>query len=149
MKGARKAMKEVAWTDDLSVGIELIDEQHRMLIQHLNDLTRALDAHEGPTKIAATLNFLIEYADFHFSTEEKHMAANHYPGLTEQQHEHEAFKKVLNDLEVDFKEEGATPDLANAIDVLLINWLIKHIQGVDMKFGTFLQENGITITEEG
>jgi hemerythrin len=28
-------MKEVEWADDLSIGVEVIDEQHKMLIQYL------------------------------------------------------------------------------------------------------------------
>ena len=67
-------MKEITWTSDLSVGIELIDGQHKMLIKHLNDLSQSLESGEGPAKIATTLNFLIDYTNFHFTAEEKHMA---------------------------------------------------------------------------
>ena len=74
-------MKEITWTNDLTVGIELIDEQHKMLIKHLNDLSQALQSQQGPAKVAATLNFLIDYTNFHFTAEEKHMEANGYPEL--------------------------------------------------------------------
>jgi hemerythrin-like metal-binding protein len=140
-------MQEVQWTDDLSVGVELIDEQHKMLINRLNSLTRALESQQGPTEIAATLNFLIEYTHFHFSTEEKHMAANSYPGLEQHRRKHGEFKATLGSLEEDFREEGATPMLADSIDTLLVNWLIKHIRGVDVEFGAFLKKNGIVIAE--
>jgi hemerythrin-like metal-binding protein len=141
-------MKEVKWTDDLSVGVDLIDAQHKMLIQHLNNLTQSLASHEGPGKITTTLSFLIEYTHFHFSAEEKHMAANNYPGLDAHKIQHEAFKQTLDNLEDDFKEEGPTHMLAQDIDTLLVNWLLKHIQGIDVEFGTFLKRNGITISEE-
>ena len=36
-------MKEVKWTDDLSVGDKIIDGQHKMLIEHLNNLTKAIE----------------------------------------------------------------------------------------------------------
>ena len=48
-------MKEIKWTSDLSVGIELIYEQHKLLIKNLNDLNKALELQQGPAKIAATL----------------------------------------------------------------------------------------------
>jgi len=83
-------MKEITWTNDLSVGIELIDEQHKMLIKHLNDLSQSLESGQGPAKIANTLNFLIDYTKFHFTAEEKHMAANDYPELKN----HKKIKKV-------------------------------------------------------
>ena len=48
---------------------------------------------------------------------------------------------------VDFREEGATYTLAESLNTLLGNWLIKHIKAVDQEFGTFLKEKGITIDE--
>ena len=142
-------MNEVQWTNELSVDAGLIDKQHKMWIQHLNDLTKSLEAHQGPEKIASTLSFLIDYTRFHFSTEEKHMAANDYPGLDNHKDKHAEFRTTLRDLEEDFTEEGATPALANSIDTLLVNWLIKHIRNVDMVFGAFLRDKGIIIAEEG
>ena len=139
-------MTDTRWTDDLSVGVALIDDQHRMMIDRLNELRRAVETHEGPNKIANTLTFLIEYADLHFSTEEKHMGETGYPGLQDQVSQHGEFKKTLADLEQDYREEGPTHELAQSIDTLLLNWLIKHIRGTDQRFGDFLRENNITIT---
>ena len=141
-------MKEVQWTDDLSVGVGLIDEQHKMLIQHLNNLIKSLNPNQGLTKIADTLSFLIDYTDFHFSTEEKHMAANNYPGLKDHIMKHDEFKTTLGNLEEEFKEDGATHVLADSIHTLLVNWLIKHIRVVDVEFGAFLKNNSITLSEE-
>lgn len=138
-------MAAVQWTDDLSIGVETIDEQHKMLVKHLNDFAEAVAAHQGPSAIISTLGFLIEYTNFHFAEEEKHMTWTKYPGLQQQLTEHEAFKKTLANVEADFKEDGATYDIANDIDALLVNWLLKHIRGVDLEFGKFLSEKGISI----
>jgi hemerythrin len=142
-------MEKIEWSDTLSVGVELIDEQHQMLIQRLNDMTSAIEESKGPNEIARTLDFLIEYTDFHFSTEEKHMRANSYPALDEHLSMHEEFKSTLANLERDFKEDGATHLLAESIDTFLVNWLVKHISGIDVKFGAFLEEKGITLADEG
>ena len=142
-------MKQVEWTNDLSVGIELIDEQHRMLIKCLNDLKAALNHNEGASKIGSTLNFLIEYTDFHFSAEQRHMAAQEYPGLEAHKVKHAEFKSTLNSIEQDFREDGANPDLAVAIDTLLVNWLLAHIRAVDTEFGVFLKNKGVVLVEEG
>ncbi|MFC1682942.1 bacteriohemerythrin [Candidatus Zixiibacteriota bacterium] len=141
-------MPEIQWSDDLSVGIELIDEQHRVLIERMNDVSTATEAHHGVEKIAKTLDFLVEYTDFHFSTEEKHMATHSYPGLEEHHAKHEELKDTLRNLEQDFKEEGATFTLADSVNTLLGNWLMKHIKAVDVPFGAFLKEKGITLPKE-
>ena len=53
---------------------------------------------------------------------------------------------TLDDLVEYFKEDGATHKLADSIDTLLINWLVKHICVVDREFGSFLKDKGIEIT---
>jgi hemerythrin-like metal-binding protein len=141
-------MPEIQWSDDLSVGIDLIDEQHQTLIQRINDVSAAAEAHHILDKIVKTLDFLVDYTNYHFSTEEKHMTANQYPGLEAHQKAHRDLIDTLSDLERDFKEEGATHRLGDAVHALLGNWLIKHIKGVDMKFGEFLREKGITLPKE-
>lgn len=142
-------MDRIQWTDEMSVGIELIDDQHKQLIQHLSDFATAIESHHVAARIGSTLDFLIKYTGFHFSSEEKHMAVNDYPGLENQVTQHNQFRATLSNLEEDFKEEGATYILADSIDTLLVNWLIKHICGMDVAFGTFLRKKGIVLTEEG
>lgn len=141
-------MKKITWTDDLSVGVGLIDEQHKMLIRRLNDMSQAIEDVKGPTEIARTLEFLIEYTDFHFSTEAEHMKRSGYPGLARHLKKHEEFTSTLADLEEEFREDGATQILADSIDTFLVNWLIKHISNVDVEFGAYLEEKGITLEGE-
>ncbi len=129
----------------MSVGIELIDKQYQMLIQRLNELSEAVEKAQGPKVIVKILGFLIEYADFHFSTEEKHMKAQSYPGLSNHKRAHESFAVPLTNLEGDFREEGATKLLAGSIDTFLMDWLVKHIKGVDLEFGAFLKEKGVEL----
>ena len=87
-------MSQYEWNESLSVGIELIDEQHKMLIKRLNDVAEAIEKSQGPAQIVKTLDFLIDYTHFHFSTEEKHMKANNYPGIKEHLDKHEDLKKL-------------------------------------------------------
>ncbi len=142
-------MKKMQWSDSLSVGVELIDEQHKSLIQRLNDMSHAIESAQGPGEIAKTLDFLIDYALFHFSTEEKHMKANAYPAREDHIKKHGEFRDTLSNLEQEFKEEGATQILADSIDTFLINWLTHHISRVDVEFGAFLKKQNIVLTEEG
>lgn len=141
-------MKEIMWTKDLSVGIELIDEQHKMLIKHLGDLSEALQSGRGAAKISTTLNFLIDYTDFHFNAEEGHMKANAYPQYENHKKLHEEFKATLSNLEEEFEEDGATKMLADSTDKLLVKWLFEHIQTIDVMFGKFLIEKGVEIPNE-
>ena len=138
-------MANIEWNDSLSVGIDIIDEQHKMLIQRLNDLSKAVEMKQGETEIMKTLEFMIDYTDFHFSSEEKHMTEQMYPGLDYQLKQHKEFKDTLAHIVEDFEEEGPTRALVTSINTFLVNWLINHIEKVDLKFGEFLKDKGISI----
>jgi len=135
-------MHKIEWDDSMSVNVDLIDAQHKMLIQKLADLSAAFRRGLEQNKIMKTLDFMIDYTDFHFSAEEKVMEENNYPGLEEQKQQHEEFKLTLNNILEDYKEEGTTAEIATTINVFLLNWLIKHIMGSDSKLGNFLTQKG-------
>lgn len=137
-------MTEIAWNDNLSVGIDLIDEQHKMLIQKIKDLSEAVSRRQGEDRILKTLDFMIEYTDFHFGTEEKHMHELEYPGRNHHIGRHDEFKFMLRHMLDDFEEEGATRALITAVNTYLINWLINHIKHTDVAFGKFLAEKGFS-----
>ena len=46
----------IAWDDSLSVGIDEIDEQHKVLVRLLNDLDRAIKEHHGNEACLACCN---------------------------------------------------------------------------------------------
>lgn len=139
-------MKKLQWQDSLSIGIEPIDNQHKQWIQYYNDTREAVASQQNRTQISKTLGFLIDYTETHFSTEEKYMSGNHYPGLQEHKAKHDELRSTLAVLVKDFEEEGITPSLTEAMDTFLANWLIKHIQEVDVKFGAFIREKKITLS---
>lgn len=131
-------MSKIEWDDSLSVGVDLIDEQHKMLIEKLKDLSDDLRIGHEQDRILKTLGFMIEYTNFHFTAEEKVMADNDYPGLEMQKQQHAEFKTTLANILLDLREDGPTNELAESINVFLLNWLIDHIKGMDLKLGNYL-----------
>ncbi len=140
-------MAKDLWEDGLSVGVRLIDEQHKMLLSRLSELSEAVSSRQGSGRIVGTLDFLSDYVDFHFGTEERHMLENNYPAYTEHKAAHEEFKATLARLSDDFEEEGATTGLADSINTLLINWFLKHIRATDQELGRFCNERGLELEE--
>ena len=141
-------MVNVEWSDGLSVGVELIDEQHKMLISRIDNLANALAEHKDATETMKVLDFLVEYADFHFKTEEKHMQEFNYPGYEKHKIEHEKFVSSVALLSEDLMEEGVTRALSTAVNMFLTNWLFMHIQQIDGAFGVFLKENNYEMKGE-
>ena len=141
-------MSNIAWSDKLSVGIDLIDKQHKSIIEKTAHLEDAIRTGQGPAEIVRVLDFLVGYMEYHFATEEKNMRAFDYPELPAHLEKHAQFNETLANLSDDFREEGATQGLADSLEMLLMNLFVKHIQDTDNKFGVFLRENNLTMTED-
>ena len=134
-------MKRMQWNDSLSVGIEQIDSQHKKWMEHFNNAAEAIEARKTQTQISKTLEFLMDYTEMHFSTEEKYMTELGYAGLQEHKARHDQLRSTLTNLVKDFEDEGVTSSLAEAIDSFLGNWLIQHIHEIDKKFAAFAKDS--------
>jgi hemerythrin len=136
------------WDESLSIGIGLIDAQHREWIQRLNDVSAAMHSTKETKRLVETMEFLRDYTRFHFETEERCMADHKYPELDDHRKKHQELTQTLTRLEDDFDEEGITPALTEAVNTLLGNWLIQHIREVDQRFSKFLKDRGLEIRDE-
>jgi hemerythrin len=139
-------MSNIQWGESLSVGVGLIDEQHRKWIERLHEVESAIKSRRGMQQIVSTLDFLSEYTRFHFSTEEQYMVQTGYPELENHRAKHEELKKTLGNLIEDFKEDGVTEKISEAVGTFLGNWLKDHIRVVDQVFAAFLKEKNIQLT---
>jgi hemerythrin-like metal-binding protein len=124
----------------METGIAAIDEDHRELVRHINELGQAMRRGEGRTRISELLGFLSEYADKHFAAEEKLMEESGFPGALEHRGRHEQFRKDLKTYEDAFAkgtgERAATLDLHGWV----MNWLSAHTLYEDDQFVQFLRD---------
>ncbi|MBI2568602.1 MAG: hemerythrin family protein [Candidatus Schekmanbacteria bacterium] len=129
------------WSSKLSVGVELIDTQHKKLIDLINTLHDAMMARKGRDVLGQVLTDLIDYTKAHFSAEEKLMGAHAYPASAD----HFAKHKDLVNQVVALQKRFAGGDLTLTLDVMtfLKDWLNNHILGTDFKLGEYLKTKGI------
>jgi hemerythrin len=139
-------MLRIHWDNSLSVDIKLIDKQHKEWIKHFNRVAESIESNEGASQIVQTLNFLIDYTEIHFSTEEKSMLENRYPDIKEHTKKHDELRCTLNNLVREFHEEGPTNLLIESIETLMKNWLVKHIHETDKKFIDYIKQNNLKIS---
>lgn len=141
-------MQRIEWDDSLSIGVELIDDQHKVWIERLNSLSAAVESHQEVRLVSKTLDFMVDYVEFHFGAEEGHMAAQNYPALEQHKAKHAEFRRTLTELVQEFEEDGATHRLGDSINDFQIAWLKNHIRQVDKQFGLFLAERGVTLRRD-
>lgn len=139
---AAPAKEFVTWSDAISVGLDEIDDQHKVLVKILNEMYAARMEGKGATVIGNVLDELIEYAAGHFAYEEKAMQESNYSGYDAHKKSHDNIVGQILEYKKNF-DKGDFSSSGELMDFLK-NWLIKHIQGVDTKYVPSLKTVGIT-----
>jgi len=134
----RSAMECPAWTDDMSVGVASIDEEHRALLSLIGRIAEASAAKSPRSETAAIFDRLIEYTEGHFRHEEKLFRELGYPKAAEHEAEHRRLTNQV--LELNRDRSAVLPE--NVTDFLL-DWLTVHIMGSDHDYVEFFASKGL------
>jgi len=121
----------VQWGEEMSVGIDVIDEHHRYLFDLTNDLFEVVTQKLGSREVARVLKALDQYAQVHFRAEERMMEHHGYPALAQQEKQHLHFEEKLREFYAELHDNPLTAQF----DVLIYlrNWLVRHIVQEDAK----------------
>ncbi len=128
----------IEWKDEVhSVGIKLMDDQHKTLVKLIN----ALEKNKwNPDKEfqEKVVNTLVEYIKDHFSTEESIMKKMNYPHLDAHIVGHKDFIATVEHFKNQFETaELSTQALSDLLEYLN-NWLVRHIISQDKDYTKWL-----------
>ncbi len=130
--------KPVVFNDSLRTGIQIIDEQHQILINMINEANDRLEENSGRDVLDEIVRNLMSYALYHFDTEEELMVENTYDHEGQEAHfrEHRAFSETVSRVQQDISQGK----LISREDLLsfLNGWLVNHILNTDQRLGRFL-----------
>ena len=132
-------MAHIEWTDDLSVGMDDIDKQHRQFIRLMDKTQTAIDRGASRKEVGAIVSELVDYGRCHFETEEQYFEKFKYPYAKEHIREHE---KLLRNIVAysDRFEDGQ--EIAQELLTFLENWLVEHLKKHDMKYSRYFKKKG-------
>lgn len=141
-KGAEKNDELIPWTDDLSLGIQRIDVEHRKLVGMLNKMHNAVVGKQGKDVLGVLVNELKEYAVYHFGTEESLFAEYGYPDAANHIKVHENIAQKVQA----FEERFRAGDMKVGMELLLFlkDWLMNHIMRVDKQYVVYLHKKGVS-----
>jgi len=131
-------MSYVTWDDSLAVHVEEIDNQHKKLFALINELHEKMVAGLGTDALKPVISSLFEYLIIHFSTEEKIMMKNEYPGFESHKKEHDGYVAQTKEFARNYK--AGSPLLAREVLLYLGDWYRNHILKMDKKLGEYLQD---------
>jgi hemerythrin len=128
----------IEWVDRYSLGIPIIDEQHKKLVEMTNDLYRGCLLGDDAARdyFMKAVHSVVGYVKYHFAAEEKIMEKIKYPAMAEHKKEHEGFvKKVFEEVK---SFEGGKKFVPNVFVRYLKDWILAHIAVQDKKYAEYI-----------
>ncbi len=129
------------WNNNFETNVEIIDEQHKKLVEILNRLAFHLIHSSSDIILDSVFNELVEYTNYHFKSEEKYWSRYLKDDVWYQNHEkmHHSFVGKIFDL----KEKGANKSKYDAVQEIvsfLTHWLAFHILDSDKRMAYVVKQ---------
>jgi hemerythrin-like metal-binding protein len=132
------ATRFVEWKESYSVGIDVIDDDHKKLLGLINQLQAAAHYKTDDEIVEEVLNELVDYTKYHFCREEQMMEKCNYPDFDEHKRQHDEMILQVSDYINDYRIDRTRT--IEDVAVYLKTWLVNHINGTDQKYTPYLQE---------
>jgi hemerythrin len=122
------------------MGIKLIDDQHKGLLDLVNELFNHSTGNETMEReyFKEVIGHAVDYVKVHFATEEKYMLATKFPGYEEHKKTHNDFVLTIVKSVKDF-EAGKRMVLAN-FSRFLKDWVLGHVAVMDVKYSEYFRK---------
>ncbi len=129
------------WSDDFSVKVLSIDEQHKKLFTLINDFYSGLEKKSSKERMAELIKGLKDYSLYHFSTEEKYMEMYNFYGYKNHKKEHEIF--ITKIIDISERYESGRLVISLEITDFIKNWIVNHVLGTDKKYSSLFIDKGV------
>ncbi len=130
-------MSFMTWDASLEIGIDVIDSQHRRIVDYINLLQEAIGSGDRD-KVGEIINELIDYTVTHFAFEETLMEQKGYEYVSAHKKVHEAFTSKVSQYQQQFQRGE---DIAKHLLSDLRVWLTNHIKRDDRDYANVVQQN--------
>ena len=137
-------MEIIQWSPTLETGIDVIDQQHKRIVDYINAL-RIAQGKGDRGAVAKTIDDVIDYTRSHFGFEEALMEAAGYTMINAHKLTHEMFIGRVALLNQRFKDGE---DIAQDLYDMLSNWLITHIQTEDQDYVGAVKEKMVGVVAD-
>jgi hemerythrin len=134
-------MAIIEWEERMSVGLYLIDEQHKELVALINAIDDAVRRQAGRDEVSRYIRRFYSYTITHFQTEESLMDHSTYPEYFTQVKEHLDCSQKAIEFHRQFVENPQF-DLKGFLDYI-VEWFVHHTVGIDQSLADHLLERGL------
>jgi hemerythrin len=131
-------MSYFPWSDEYSVHLRVIDNDHKDLVDTVNSLHEAIVSGSTRGRIGHIIGSLAQYVDEHFTREEALMETYDYPGLTRHKRIHRHLTRTVYAVRIIFASKPKKIDPGKLLNFLR-DWLIHHILEEDTKYAPYMR----------
>jgi hemerythrin len=136
-------MALIKWEESYSVGVKEIDAQHQKMIGILNKLFSTVLANNyGGENVANIFQELGDYADLHFTTEEKYFLEFNYDKAVSHQQVHDDYRRRMDELKICYADKPC-PEVLSDLSVFLEGWWVWHINHTDKEYTQCFHDHGL------
>jgi len=135
-----QSKNHVTWSNTYSMGVKLIDDQHKGLLDFVNDLFNHASGNEKEERayFAEVIQQAVQYIKEHFQAEEKLMIGTKFPGYAEHKKVHDEFTITVVKAVKDF--EAGKRLVLEKFAYFLKDWVLTHIAVMDKQYAEYFKK---------
>ena len=135
-----KNKEYVTWSNSYSMGVKIIDDQHKGLIEFVNDLFNHASGNENRERAYFTevIQQAVQYIKEHFQAEERLMIGTKFPGYAEHKKVHDEFTLTVVKSVKDF--EAGKRLVLEKFAYFLKDWILTHIAVMDRQYAEYFRK---------
>ncbi|MCL2806200.1 MAG: bacteriohemerythrin [Treponema sp.] len=133
-------MDMIVWDNKYITGIDLIDSQHKQLVDYTNELYNAcLGGDKGINDIFKnTMSHVVDYVLHHFNTELELLKKINFPKYHEHKVMHDTLIKEILSAANDYKE--GKQFVPNHFVRILKDWVFSHVAVYDKEYALYVKD---------
>ena len=132
---------DIKWEEDFNTNIPVVDNQLKKIHGQIIEFLGAVKTGKGELETRSVIGQLKDWQISNFSIQEKYMLENGYPKYKIHMAAHKKYIKVIEVLDNEFIEQGASKELAKKIEKTMIHFWEDHVTHYDKPLAQFLKEN--------
>lgn len=134
----------IEWASELNTGIDVIDSQHKRILDYINLLKHAIELRDH-LEVGKVLDELVDYTMSHFAFEESLQLEAGYKLAKPHKAIHDVFTQRVATYQ---QRHNAGEDVSEQLYSMLATWLLHHIKREDMAYVSSVSANITKITQD-
>lgn len=124
------------WNTSFAIGIEVIDNQHKKIFEHLLAIENSVAKRDPRHILHFFVGQLAEYMKFHLAVEEALLEIIRYPERAQHCDSHVLLLEKIDELEDQLQKKASGESLVSFFEI----WFVRHVLSDDREYAAYVKE---------